>query len=673
MRDMRFLFVLLLVVAGGAALYFVLRDEPLGEGGGLIGDATEAAPLSGSNPDVRRPNRADPATLTETQKPPTPKIEEKVDRITAKDEFGLYVSGLQGVVIDPSGRPVAEAEVALCEDASPNPAFTVALAGKERATVRTSEDGKFEFEGLATYESFVVRARHPDFAPVIVSPIKLVSASRIPLVLQLSSGVKIEGTVRDESNRPIAGATVNVRNAREASIDTLHSIVATVATDAAGKFLMEHVPAGPKTFDASSPGYARAVVADVDVGGADRRAVDFVLKTGGTIRGTVVDPDKNPIAGAEIAANPIVMDMNGIKLRTMASSDARGAFELVGLEPGSFVITASIPGTSFVGRANAVPGATDLLITIQIGTVVKGVVVDDDTGAPVKAFTLVSSPTPQLLARPKERSRVVIDPTGKFEFPLSYVTPQMREAYLFALAPGYAGGSVQLQLMPPDGPPRPHEKTIDGLVIRMRRGGHVTGKVTDTSGIPISDARISLIIAPDASKDGMENRLAAFLDLSRGQSSAVCLGVTDKDGKFDVAGELPGRYFLRIEHSEFAALQTRDAIEVPQRGEASAGTLQLFRGGRVMGTVFDKQKQPEEGSRVTLTVTELGAGEYRSMVTGIAGEFDFNHVAPGVYLLSVVERRGVATALTNLLSGAGSSSSGVTITVADGETVVQNF
>lgn len=673
MRDIKVVIFLLLVAAAGGALFFVMRDESLGEATGLGGETTETTTESGKTPDVRRPNRNEAANVAPTDKTATAKIEEKVDRITAKDEFGLYVSGILGVVVDPNGKPVPDVEVALCLDASPNPAFTVALAGAERATVTTNAEGKFEFEGLATYEAFVVRARHPDFAPTIVSPIKLISANRIPLVVQLSNGTKIEGTVRDEGNRPIAGATVNVRNAREASIDTLHSVIAATTTDAGGKFVMEHVPAGPKTFDASSPGYARAVLADIDVGGADRRTLDFVLKTGGQIRGMVVDPDKNPIAGAEIAANPIVMDMNGIKLRTMAQSDERGAFELVGLEPGSYVITASLPGTSFVGRANAAPGATDLSITIQVGTIVKGVVVDDDSGAPVKAFTLVSSPTPQLLARPKERSRVVIDPNGKFEFPLSYVTPQMREAHLFALAPGYAGGSVQLQLMPPDGPPRPHEKSIDGLVIRMRRGGHVTGRVTDTSGIPVSDARISLIIAPDTTKDAMENRLAAFLDLSRGQSSAVCLGVTDKDGKFDVAGELPGRYFLRIEHSEFAALQTRDAIEVPQRGESTAGTLQLFRGGRVMGTVFDKQKQPEEGSRVTLTVTELGAGEYRSMVTGVAGEFDFNHVAPGVYLLSVVERRGVATALTNLLSGGGTSSNGVTITVADGETVVQNF
>ena len=122
-----------------------------------------------------------------------------------------------------------------------------------------------------------------------------------------------------------------------------------------GSFVLEDVPAGRWTVEAFAPGYQSGSASAVTVGeGEAAEGVDVRLSKGGVITGRVLESRTGkPILDANVQAQLSgggpgmgMIRMGGEGGDDEASTDAEGRYEIAGLAPGTWTVTASHPDWS---------------------------------------------------------------------------------------------------------------------------------------------------------------------------------------------------------------------------------------------------------------------------------------------------------------------------------------
>lgn len=225
---------------------------------------------------------------------------------------------IAGRVIDPAGEPLSGARV-LSDPASDEPS----------AEAVTDEDGRFVLHDL-TPGSHRVEARHPGFAPVWASG---VPTGADALVLQLSPGAAIVGTIVAEDGTTVAGATVVAL--RHTGRLTRVSQGQAVVFDAAGEYRLDGLPPGTYDVVGGAAGHALVRVLDVELG-ASEVEVPLVLPGGGRISGRVIDERTgSPVSLVRVEVErSLVAGASVVPLRASALTDDDGTFEIDGVEPG---------------------------------------------------------------------------------------------------------------------------------------------------------------------------------------------------------------------------------------------------------------------------------------------------------------------------------------------------
>ncbi len=127
-------------------------------------------------------------------------------------------------------------------------------------------------------------------------------------------------------------------------------------TDAAGRFRFDVLPvaAGPYRIEAfDGVGTRRAVVNDIDLG-AHGEVIErnLVLAGSGTVTGTVLGPDGEPVSGAAITVDSAVVGAP----RRFAATDSDGSWLIDRVPQGRFTVSASLRG---LRQAGQVGGAID--------------------------------------------------------------------------------------------------------------------------------------------------------------------------------------------------------------------------------------------------------------------------------------------------------------------------
>lgn len=121
-----------------------------------------------------------------------------------------------------------------------------------------------------------------------------------------------------------------------------------------GAFVLEDVPAGRWTVEAFAPGYQAGSASGVAVGeGEAAEGVEVRLSRGGVISGRVLESRTGrPVLDATVQAQlsgggqgPMIR-MGGESGDNEASADAEGRYEITGLAPGTWTLTASHPDWS---------------------------------------------------------------------------------------------------------------------------------------------------------------------------------------------------------------------------------------------------------------------------------------------------------------------------------------
>src|SRR5688572_16959287 len=272
----------------------------------------------------------------------------------------------------------------------------------------------------------------------------------------------------------------------------------------------------------------------------------------------------------------------------------------------------SAPAPALAGAAADVPPATDDPIS-KFGTL-RGRVIDAVTRAPVPEFEVEfqgTQPTKVGDEAPGARRFRAVD--GRFEW--QYVPPGRWT--VTASAPGYQRFEL-IDLLISSGDTAPE------IVLPLRRGYRLRGRVYDElSGAGIASASVSF----------RESDVGRFEDDFRSRvrvSSA-------KDGSFVLEGVPAGRVTLDVDAQDYAGRELTIAVD----DDASPLEIALSAGGTIAGHLAGADGvTPVAGSAGLFNLDDGFGGTGR---TGEAGEFSFQHLAPGRYQLTGQAEGGSAT------------------------------
>ena len=353
--------------------------------------------------------------------------------------------------ISAGGKPVAHATVAI-------------YYGQYEYLTRTNEQGRYE-------------APHPTRVR------RMVVAHRDHAIDDRTFGFGAEVTPRDLNRTLTAGTKVTGRvvgsdgetGVANAALFVDRWPVATSGED--GSFTIAHMPARWNTLSARKENLAGQRAFSKDATTAIR------LAKAATISGRVTAVDgKTPVAGAIVAAN---IGRSG--WGDTAQTDAKGAYSLV-VAPGNYMLSASHPayeaGSADVSVAAAQAATRDLSIA-QLARVT-GVVIDDEK-RPVAAARLSPEETTDPRSRMFGRMMRMDETTfsgadGRFSIRVVADRPFQMRASRRGLP---AARSESFRLTAGE------RKT--GLVLTIPSGIAVTGRVTDTSGKPLSGVAVRAV------------------------------------------------------------------------------------------------------------------------------------------------------------------------------------
>ncbi|RMF74465.1 MAG: hypothetical protein D6738_06355 [Acidobacteria bacterium] len=494
----------------------------------------------------------------------------------------VAASTVSGRVLDPEGRPVADATVMLeRRRAVMRGGFSAVIQMAE--DTRTDQDGAFRFEGVEPGK-IQLSAQATDFRSATREFTVTEGEDLEDVVLPLEPAATVTGHVTRPDGSPAIGVWVGP----VAGGETVRGPARTAApTDGDGAFVLSGLEPGPVSLEARDDAGLRTV-RDVDLEPGLNR-VDFVLEGGQRVTGRVVDTTGAPVPGVHVRLSPAGRGWGG----PSATSDAAGRFAIDDVPPGSWEARAggdglpsSEPVPLEVGE-EAPPAGIELVIP-QGGTIAGAI-----TGLDETALGRV-----ELFAAPEDggdwRSPLVAR-DGSFR--IENATP----------------GPWTLRATEPESGrvARARVEVAPGAEARadlvFEAGLALTGQVLH-AGRPVADAMAFL----------------RGLDVSGGARST-----TDAEGRFRFEGLAAGSYEVGINDlrtglawSETVALDAdRDVtIEIPT--------------GVIAGRCVDADSgEPLSGAAVRAEPLSAGEGS-RNVVSGrtdLDGRFEIGPVGEGTY------------------------------------------
>jgi hypothetical protein len=398
---------------------------------------------------------------------------------------------------------------------------------------------------------------------------------------------EIRGRILDADGNAATGASVRLVSPRPP-----YKVLREATADAAGAF----------SFDRVAEERVR-VVADRDPGGVvtsaeqlpePGRSVDvvLVLVPAGAVRGTVVDGDDHPVAGA-------VVTVEGAPWITRRqTSDEAGAFRLatVPAEATSLVVVARGYRRATValptgGDANEVV----VRVKLEAAPPVQGEVVDED-GTPVAARVVACEGQPT-------EEHVESNDQGAFEVPASAIGCQ-------ALAER------------DDAAPSDPAPVVEGrsLRLRLRAGGSLEGAVVDARGAGVPSYRL-----------GIESFVAAR-GSARAMGSRGSRPVDDPRGAFQWEKLPPGSYVLTASAPGLPPARS-DSVEVVGGKATRNVRIVLVAGGVVTGHVFDDKHAPLPGVELAFDLVSSVVASRASATTDESGAYRLEGAPAGPFTL----------------------------------------
>jgi hypothetical protein len=244
-------------------------------------------------------------------------------------------------------------------------AITTTVNGKDVTigTPTTGTVGSFVIPALPTPGTYVITFSAPGYG-AHTSVVQLgPGQSRSGLNVSLAAGVgSVSGTLVDSAGNGLGGASVTVGGAPTVMTST------TLTTGAVGYFSFNALPApGSYTLTFSLPGHAGATVPiQLSAEGAPPRVRAVLATALGRISGVITGPDGSPLPGANVVATDGKQSWKS-QATGAGGGLGNGGYLLTDLAPGTYTVTASMPGFSQQTALLSVTAGTTASQNLRLG------------------------------------------------------------------------------------------------------------------------------------------------------------------------------------------------------------------------------------------------------------------------------------------------------------------
>lgn len=341
-------------------VFTVLRGEVIGgrvvgADGGPVKAWVHAKPEAGDEP-TGHARTGDDGTFTITGLDPgSYSLEAEWDRVelararrvaAGTEGLVLEASGPQGRavagrVVDAAGRPVARLTLVAVE-------FGEDSASTDAPQAETGADGRFRIIGIVPARCDLMVGQDHRGRDLVLAGATDVAVPSEGVEIVAGEGLAIAGVVRDESDRPVAGAEVQAD-------PPVYNCYRYATTDAAGRFRIARLRGDRRyRIDAMFEGHAPGATADVAPG-----RTDVIVRLTGTaeISGRLRDANGRPVARTEVMLR--AKDGHELTIRT----DADGRFRAIGLRDAVYEIHVDQDGDE-AHVADAPAGSKELELTL---------------------------------------------------------------------------------------------------------------------------------------------------------------------------------------------------------------------------------------------------------------------------------------------------------------------
>ncbi|HYC78694.1 MAG TPA: carboxypeptidase regulatory-like domain-containing protein, partial [Planctomycetota bacterium] len=509
---------------------------------------------------------------------------------------------VRGRVVDRGGIPLPAAKVRARLHTPPGER-SYALVSAYDVEREADAEGRFAFDvpGGGVYR---FSAESEGFAPSFKDSVR--PGDDIELILDVGA-VLVATLVDKTTGKPVAAADFTLRS-------TAGGFVKKRRSEADGRVEIRDLPAGAAVVAADHADYVprTGVETTFEVGAVTTLSVE--LDPGKSIKGQVLSADEQrPIEGAVVAVG-----------KKKVATDAAGRFTVKGLAPQSHGVQTTAEGFLANERQISLAGTRQFAeseIYLDRGATVKGRVINERgegvAGAELKLFESWGNRVGEESMWEDWSSRHLKAKTGEDgAFRIAGIMPQeWSQRTLRVRHPDYADAFERAMKI---------AKKEDEVyvLVTMRVGGAISGRVTDDQARPISGARVELRINnlwEHGSNDDDEPWVEKNLRVAG----------TDADGAFSFVGLSEGKYNLRVEAKGWSTGFKGDlALQKGARLEAVHVTLE--KGEPLVGYVVDGDEKPLAAVNVHVS-TKNG---WAAALTDAEGTFRIETIPKGPYDVS---------------------------------------
>ncbi|MBM4016290.1 MAG: carboxypeptidase regulatory-like domain-containing protein [Planctomycetes bacterium] len=440
---------------------------------------------------------------------------------------GVFIQGF----VRCDGRPIQNALVVLSNAMDRLHKFRPDLAKAkdiEPFEIQTATDaeGRYEFD-CAPFSNFEITAKADGFGTMTRSSGASLfgGASREHKIdFDLSVAMEIAGQVVDGTGAGIVGAKISASIANSTFRCDLETV-----SGADGRFRLQPLTRGDYFVAARCDGFSESHQQQVAAGRDD---LVLEMRVQGSCLGIAVDESTGePVTEFSLNVHQVQKARGSIEVhKNLRFSDSGGRFEVMNLDPGSYMLEASAAGYAAsmsaefkVERGQSTAGVR---VDLHRGGTVTGIVRDRE-GNPVRNALIElrdngtrDNPVLQIFQQMGARGPTAIKARSKEDgsFTLELVVP---DTYQVAVKHNQYAGTLR------DDVEIRKNETTDVGVLTVSSGGRVSGHAYDLDGRPLANATIS-----------------AMLDKSAGFKQAR----SDKSGFYELTHLNDGTYTVSIQN-----------------------------------------------------------------------------------------------------------------------------
>jgi hypothetical protein len=468
----------------------------------------------------------------------------------------------------------------------------------------------------------------------------------------------MHGMVVDVEDHPIVGATVSLSRLPSAMP------VGTTTTGSDGEFSLEGVTPDIYRLTAESvDSQLSAWMPVVFTGEYDSREMKLVMRGAGIVSGRVLDENDEAISGARVEVLRLPSDPMPIAAPTSGAilADATGKYRLVGMPPGQYLVRADVhfqkgrtqyPVTYYPGVTDAdaaalltVPAANEIsnidIRLAPVGVRVRGRIIGEVAKPPQFALiprtsSEINTPLPTIATGDGKNAFEVLGvaPGAYYLYyfvninPLSTVSPQANNPLTSESKVRWARTAINVGA-----------EDLENVTIVIAPPGRIQGRIaiapdsTEPDTLDFSTIKLSIGYAESIPPFGSPPpRVSPELD-ERGQFELPHV----PEGLLRIQElDLPDGWFLSEIRQDGQDVSS-SSLSIAAGQNFSAEVVISNRGGTLVGTVLDPDKNPLPSSRyVLLPEDPWRRSNPLFMKSGSSyekGGFHIESLSPGEYML----------------------------------------